>query len=111
MKNIEAREAVLRARLAELEGRLGRIEKHLEQKPNPDWEDNAIEIEMDEVLEGLGQAGSTEVDLIHLALTRIKNGTYGVCVRCGNDISSARLDVVPHTAQCRDCAAIVAKSG
>ncbi len=104
MKNIEEREKILRARLAELDGRLHRIEDHLEEAPDQDWNDNAIEAEMDEVLESLGQAGISEMDAIHSALARIKGGSYGICVRCGNDISSARLDVIPHTALCRTCA-------
>ena len=104
MIDIEEREKALRARLAELDGRLHRIEEHLEEAPNQDWNDNAIEAEMDEVLEGLGQAGMAEMDAIHAALARLKGGSYGVCVRCGNDISSARLDVIPHTALCRTCA-------
>ena len=48
----------LRERLAELEVRLHRIEDHLDQPPDQDWEDNAIESEMDQVLEGLGHAGN-----------------------------------------------------
>ena len=104
MKDIEERERILRARLAELDGRLHRIEDHLEEAPDQDWSDNAVEAEMDEVLESLGQAGMTEMDAIHAALARIKGGSYGVCVRRGNDISSARLDIIPHTARCRTCA-------
>ena len=110
MKDIEAREKTLRARLAELDSRLHRIEDHLEQAPDQDWNDNAIESEMDEVLESLGQAGVTEMEAIHAALARIKGGSYGICVRCGNDISDARLDVIPHTALCRTCATAVAKA-
>lgn len=109
MQDLKAREETLRTRLAELDGRLHRIENHLEQPPNPDWNDNAIEAEMDEVFEGLGNAGTMELEAIHAALARINGGTYGVCVRCGNDISDARLDVVPHTAVCRNCAAKIAK--
>ncbi|MGI9479853.1 MAG: TraR/DksA family transcriptional regulator [Hyphomicrobiaceae bacterium] len=105
MQDIKVREQVLRARLAELDGRLHRIEDHLEQTPDPDWEEHATESEMDEVLEGLGLAGANEMDLIHMALTRIKNGTYGICVGCGKDISQERLDAVPYTASCRICAA------
>lgn len=110
MKDVKAREEVLKARLTELEGRLHRIEDHLEQPPNQDWNDNAIEAEMDEVLEGLGQAGVTEIEAIHAALARIKGGSYGVCVRCGNNISDERLDVVPHTSLCRNCAVKVAQA-
>lgn len=109
MKDLEKRERVLRERLAELDGRLHRIETHLEQKPDPDWEDNATESEMDEVLEGLGQAGLTEMEAIHAALARIKGGSYGICVGCGGDISKERLDALPHTALCRVCATKAAK--
>ena len=83
----------LRERLAELEGRLHRIEDHLEQPPDQDWEDNAIESEMDQVLEGLGHAGNAEIQAIYAALARLKSGIYGVCARCGDDISEERLDV------------------
>ncbi len=109
MRDYTEREKVLRERLVELDGRVHRIEDHLEQTPDPDWEESATEAEMDEVLEGLGTAGVNEMQAIHAALARIKGGTYGVCVRCGEDISDERLDVVPHTAHCRTCAAELAK--
>ncbi|MEO1205542.1 MAG: TraR/DksA C4-type zinc finger protein [Pseudomonadota bacterium] len=105
------RKQQLETRLAELEGRLGRIEDHLEQPPNPDWEDRAQEAEMDEVLEELGEAGVTEVAAIKAALDRIEKGSYGVCVRCDNDILEERLDILPHTPICKDCAAALADKG
>ena len=108
MRDFTAREQQLRDRLVELDGRVHRIEDHLEQAPDPDWEENATESEMDEVLEGLGTAGVDEMQAIRAALSRIKGGTYGICVRCGKDISDERLDVVPHTAHCRTCAAELA---
>ena len=37
------------------------------------------------------------------ALARIKNGTYGICSVCGNPISKARLEVVPHARLCIEC--------
>ena len=104
MTSLKAREKQLKDRLAELSGRLERIEAHLEQTPNPDWEEAAQEAEMDEVLEGLGQAGKTEVQAIIAALGRIKKKTYGTCVRCDAKILEERLDVLPHTPLCKDCA-------
>ena len=101
---VDGKQKQLRGRLAELEGRLHRIEDHLEQLPDQGWEDNAIESEMDQVLEGLGHAGNAEIQAIYAALARVKGGTYGVCARCGDDISKERLDVLPHTPFCRTCA-------
>ena len=111
MVDLKAREEQLKVRLAELDGRLHRIEDHLAQTPDPDWEDNAIESAMDEVLEGLGHAGNAEIQSIYAALARIKSGTYGVCARCETDISKERLDVLPHTPLCRTCAREVASKG
>ena len=37
------------------------------------------------------------------ALRRIADGTYGKCIECGGDISSARLEAVPHARFCISC--------
>lgn len=42
--------------------------------------------------------------MIEAALDRVAEGTYGICVRCGEEIGGERLDVVPFTPFCRDCA-------
>ena len=43
--------------------------------------------------------------LYHLdkALERIEDGNFGQCVSCGNDISMARLEAVPHARLCIAC--------
>lgn len=52
---------------------------------------------------------SIEDQEIHLlkeideALTRIDNGTFGVCVSCGNAIAEDRLEAIPWAARCIDC--------
>jgi RNA polymerase-binding transcription factor DksA len=109
MANFKARDEQLRVRLAELVSRQHRIESHLVQPSDPDWEERATDAEMDEVLEGLGHAGNAEIQAIYAALSRIKSGSYGVCARCENDISEQRLDVLPHTPLCRACARDVAQ--
>lgn len=37
------------------------------------------------------------------ALRKIREGTYGVCEDCGDDISAERLKVLPFAIFCRDC--------
>jgi len=37
------------------------------------------------------------------ALSRMKEGKYGVCAGCRKKISRARLRAIPHTSYCRDC--------
>jgi DnaK suppressor protein len=37
------------------------------------------------------------------ALGRIGSGTYGECLRCGDEIAIRRLQIHPETALCLDC--------
>jgi RNA polymerase-binding protein DksA len=43
------------------------------------------------------------VDEIEHALERIKDGSYGYCVTCGERIPVARLEVIPWADQCVKC--------
>jgi len=36
-------------------------------------------------------------------LERIKEGTYGICVRCGKEISEERLEAIPTASLCLSC--------
>jgi len=105
MISIEARKAQLEQRLDELTSRLRRIETELDQPVSEDFSEQATEREDEEVLEDLGAAGLQEIRMIEAALDRIANGSYGVCVNCGDPIGEARLDVVPQAPRCRNCAA------
>ena len=71
-----------------------------------DWSEQAIERENDEVLEALGSSSEEELSMIKSALQRIDDGSYFHCSKCGEMIPHARLDLLPHTAHCVDCAEI-----
>jgi RNA polymerase-binding transcription factor DksA len=102
MIDIPKYEKALRKRLAYIDKHMHTIEDQLDDEPNKDWEDNAVEREGDEVLEDLGNMDQSEARAINAALARIKDGTYGECVKCGEDISKARLDLLPHTPFCKE---------
>lgn len=38
------------------------------------------------------------------ALERIEKGTYGTCTRCGEEIPAGRLEIMPETPLCIQCA-------
>ena len=103
-KPLTTRRKMLEARLHELGERLETIEEELESHHDPDWQELAVQREGDEVLEATGRAGLAEIPLIKSALKRIADGSYGQCVRCGEDIAEARLDALPWTPFCRTCA-------
>ena len=99
----EARKILL-ARRTELVGDMLEIEDALDDPQPKDWEDRAAERQGDEVLEALGEQDLAEVRRIDAALERVAAGSYGICVTCGNAISPERLEVLPDTPFCRNCA-------
>ncbi|WP_116131152.1 TraR/DksA family transcriptional regulator [Tropicimonas sp. IMCC34043] len=109
MTDILARKAQLQDRLEALQVRLLEIDAELDSHQSRDWEELAVEREGDEVLESEGRAGKAEILAIRAALDRIDNGSYGDCVRCGEPISEPRLDLLPFTPFCADCAHTVEK--
>lgn len=50
----------------------------------------------------LGEA-EQERELVHEALARLDQGTYGICVDCGRPIGDERLEVRPHADRCVPC--------
>jgi DnaK suppressor protein len=48
---------------------------------------------------------------VDAALRRLDDGTYGICVRCGNPVASGRLEALPWAAHCIDCQRIVGRGG
>jgi DnaK suppressor protein len=49
-----------------------------------------------------------ELALVDAALARLDAGTFGTCLRCGNDIAPARLEALPWAAYCIACQKLVA---
>lgn len=103
--NVAKQQQVLLTRRKELVGHLEKVEHELDETPTKDAEDFATERQGDEVLEALGQVELNEVKRIDAALARIDAGEYGICLNCGDNISDARLEVLPDTALCKVCAA------
>ena len=43
------------------------------------------------------------LQMVETALQRIREGTFGECVSCGNEINAKRLEAVPWTRYCIAC--------
>ena len=104
MKTVATRKTELETRLAVLTVRLGQIDAELQSHDEKDWEELATAREGDEVLESMGVGSQSEMRAIKAALQRITAGDYGTCLRCGAPISEARLDLLPFTPFCKECA-------
>lgn len=94
----------LEQRLDNLRRRTSKVRNSLRRERNADSQERAQEAENDEVLERLDQGGLDEADAIEGALDRIAAGTFGVCTTCEGAIPVARLEAVPFTRTCIDCA-------
>jgi DnaK suppressor protein len=40
---------------------------------------------------------------VEAALQRLAEGSYGICARCGNEISTERLEALPYAIYCITC--------
>lgn len=97
-------EAKLRERLSELEARAEEIEDDLRHPLDADSSEQAVDLADDEALSGVSDVLRREIADIRAALSRIEEGSYGVCAVCGNDIAPARMEALPTATRCINCA-------
>lgn len=89
----------------DLSKRISSIDKDIRHEGmSADWSEQASERENDEVLESLGNTSEEALTMIKFALHRIEEGTYFYCNECGEEIPPERLETIPFTAFCVDCA-------
>lgn len=84
---------------------MDRIRESIPEEVRPTGEHEALT--PDEGVEAdifLAAAEGTRLRDVDAALERIKTGTYGKCERCGRTIPAARLQALPSSVHCVDCA-------
>jgi RNA polymerase-binding protein DksA len=97
-------QAQLLAKQEELSRRLTSIKENLTGGRSADSQEQAQELENAEVVDALGNEARNEISKIARALDQIKNGTYGICIDCGDTIPMARLEAYPFADRCIRCA-------
>jgi len=102
--DLEKAKRSLEDRLAQLGVRVSKIESDLRKPGSSDWIDRASEKENEEVLERLNASERREIADIRAALERIRAGTYTECAICGDPIAPGRLEALPYTNACINCA-------
>ena len=55
------------------------------------------------MIEAIGTQDLKRLKAIDSALTRIQQGKYGRCIKCGKPIPQSRLDAIPYALMCIDC--------
>ncbi len=91
----------------EYNAKIGVIDADVHHKNEPvekDFAEQATQRENDDVLMALNQDAKHLVSQINSALHRMETGDYGICTKCGAEISEERLEIVPYAALCIKCA-------
>jgi DnaK suppressor protein len=92
-----------------LRRRLGLVVEHVTGGPafdaqfNPDRSDLADEYAERERDIALLAIEQDQLHQIEAALARIEDGTYGICLECGEAIPPERLEIIPYATTCVRC--------
>ena len=105
MRDQEQVKNELMALKQELTRRISNIDRDIRHEGmTSDWAEQATERENDVVLQSLGNNAQQELAMINSALKRIEAGEYFRCSVCGENIPPARLELLPFSSQCVNCA-------
>jgi DnaK suppressor protein len=103
---LEELRRVLLARRRTLIETHGTVQEELQalqaEDRNPEYEEGAQRKLAADVLTTLSESERREVLQIDGALSRMDEGSYGVCVDCGQEIPMERLRALPFTLRCED---------
>jgi DnaK suppressor protein len=85
-----------------LQTELSELEKP-EKRHRTDLEEIASDTHDTDSLCEIMDIEATQIGQIDLALSKIDNGTYGICEDCAGEIPLVRLQALPFATQCIDC--------
>jgi len=93
---LEHDQADLRRRIEELATGLGAVVRRELRRFGPGWPAEQNEAQ------SISASLQEQLDDVERALTRIDEGSYGLCEVCGKQIQEARLEAVPSATLCID---------
>jgi DnaK suppressor protein len=77
--------------------------READEEATQDIADKAVNSYTKEFLFHQSHENRRILQLISEALDRMKAGTYGLCVECGQEVQQKRLDAVPWARHCIEC--------
>jgi len=95
---------LLKNKQTELIKRIAAIENDFKKGRSQDFSEQTTETENDQVLDEIHHEAKSELQQVNAALQRLEQGSYGLCVKCEEAISPARLIALPYTNTCIHCA-------
>jgi RNA polymerase-binding transcription factor DksA len=103
-RTVKSRTADLQRELDELQAQIAALEKALEEKPDYGLGQGDPAVTRWELDHALLQRLKRRAASLERARSRLSEGTYGICARCGRSIHPDRLAVLPDTRVCIRCA-------
>jgi DnaK suppressor protein len=94
----------LEQELARAEEELALIKEKLEEKGDFGLGQGASTVYEWEMNLALRESAEAKIRSIKLAIERLDQGDYGICEVCGQLIDPDRLEILPHTTLCVQCA-------
>jgi RNA polymerase-binding protein DksA len=76
-----------------------------------EFEESATNEYLAASLDQLDKQDKKKIEDIDYALARMQSELYGICEICGEEISEKRLEALPWTTKCIDCAAEMEQAG
>jgi len=95
---IAKQKKVIEESIEKFEEEIGRNSRYSDYGSSED--DNTQEFEVMEEKQALKQSEQKELADLKLALKRIDDGVYGVCLKCASTIETGRLKAYPSAAYC-----------
>ncbi len=99
---IQKREDIVREAKSEIQKFKSGEKKQLVETVMDDGDLSVVDLSEDISLKQLSTHRETLIK-IDAALSKLEDGTYGVCEECGDEISEERLKIMPFAIYCRDC--------
>ena len=121
-EELEAFREVLHALRARLRGDLDQMTDEALRRHQPDSSGNLSNVPLhmadvgtenydQEFTLGLIENEQGTLELVHEAIGRIEAGTFGRCQECGEPIAKPRLQALPYTRHCIQCARALESHG
>lgn len=92
------------AKQTELLTRIQAIENDFKKGRSQDFAEQATETENDQVLDAIRIEAKNELQQVNASIARIKENQYGICLHCDQNIGQERLNALPYTQTCINCA-------
>lgn len=100
----EKKERLLHER-ADIELELGRLRDQMKVEIEHDIDDGDPDVYEREKMMAVIQTLEDKIGSVDYALKALEHDKYGICERCGAEISAERLKAVPNTTLCVKCKA------